>query len=295
MESPIFPEFKKIQLTDINTITGFTNGFPPFSDFNATSLICWNANRDNSFSFLNNNLVIKIKDYLNEGYVYSILGTTQIDNSINTLFQEGIEVLSMTPEVCINSIENPDTFEIQEDKDSFDYIINTHEFTKLSDKNIRKKINKFINSNTNLETKIIDLSNRDQIETIINLNSTWGMSKDFSKAKIDEDFVSINSFINISDKINSLAVGIYINDKLVGFTLNELLNEKWAMGHFGKSINDLKYCSLYCEYATEKELASRGIDFINIQQDAGLPGLRETKSGYHPAYYLKKYKISKKN
>jgi len=139
----------------------------------------------------------------------------------------------------------------------------------------------------------MNLKNNSYINQILDLNKKWCEIKDFDNEKQNEDQNSISKFLEISTDINAFAVGVYVKQQLVGFTLNEILNPTWAMGHFGKSDNTMKYSSFYCEYASEKLLSSRGIEYINIQQDTGLPGLRETKMSYHPSFFLKKYTIKK--
>jgi hypothetical protein len=57
-------KFKTIGSEDISIIQQHTDKYLPYSDFNPLSLLCWNANDDNSYAILENNLIIKIKDYL---------------------------------------------------------------------------------------------------------------------------------------------------------------------------------------------------------------------------------------
>ena len=64
-----FPRFKRITVDDRNLIQEYTFSYAPYSDFNVLSLLCWNPNDDNSFSIINDNLVIIVKDYLEKNYI----------------------------------------------------------------------------------------------------------------------------------------------------------------------------------------------------------------------------------
>lgn len=288
-----YPEFVPVNSELVTEISEFTKTFEPYSDFSSVSLYCWNANNNNAISILKGNLIIKIKDYLNDNYLFSILGKTHVEDSIDTLLDNPeIKELSMVPETVVKSIKDHSKYVIKEDRDSEDYILNVKNFISTPSKNLRKKINQFESTNSNINCKILDITEENCIKAVLELNKAWCKGKGFSYDKSIEDQNSIEKFLEISSRINAMAVGVYINDVLIGFTLNEILNSTWAMGHFGKSDINIKYSSLYCEYASEKLLSQKGIEYINIQQDTGLPGLRETKMSYHPEFFLKKYTVT---
>ncbi len=52
---PEFPNFKKLELSDREEVESVTNKFPPYSDFNFTSMWCWDINEDMRLSKLNGN------------------------------------------------------------------------------------------------------------------------------------------------------------------------------------------------------------------------------------------------
>lgn len=70
---PEFPNFKKIELSDQKEIESFTSKFPPYSDFNFTSLWSWDTHTNMQISILNKNLVIRFNDYLSDSFFYSLL------------------------------------------------------------------------------------------------------------------------------------------------------------------------------------------------------------------------------
>jgi hypothetical protein len=154
-------------------------------------------------------------------------------------------------------------------------------------------VNTFKKEYPDYEIKILDLNKTEIAYMIKDLNMEWCASKSFNKEKYDEDMESINKFIGYSKFFNTLSIGIFIKGTFIAFTLNELLKNGWAMGHFGKSINSYNKSSCFTEYATSLKLKEMGYGIINIEQDTGLPGLRETKNSYAPDHFLKKYTIKR--
>ena len=87
-------------------------------------------------------------------------------------------------------------------------------------------------------------------------------------------------------------MAIYIDDILVGFCIYELLDNGWAISHFGKCDNTFLNLYEYMMISVLRELNSRNYTFLNYEQDLGLPGLRASKSSSIPTKFLYKYTIS---
>ena len=75
----LFPEFSKIDISHRYEIEAITSKFEPYSDFNFVSLFCWDTDGSAAVSVSNDNLIIKIPDYINGIPVYSMLGDSKID------------------------------------------------------------------------------------------------------------------------------------------------------------------------------------------------------------------------
>src|SRR6185369_9800822 len=82
---PKFPEFKKLELSDKADIEAITNKYPPYSDFNFTSMWCWDTRGEMMVSELNNNLVVKFADYITGEPFYSFIGTNDTNDTVRQL------------------------------------------------------------------------------------------------------------------------------------------------------------------------------------------------------------------
>ncbi len=84
---PNFPEFSKLSLDHQKDIDEAISGFPPYSDYTFASLYPWNSQNKLELSNLNGNLVVKFTDYVTDEPFLSFLGTNNVIETVETLFE----------------------------------------------------------------------------------------------------------------------------------------------------------------------------------------------------------------
>ena len=126
-----FPIFTKIDLNQKSIIDKFNSDYPPYSDFNFSSIFCWDIYNNSEICKLDKNLIICIPDYITGEKRFSLLGRESIDSVIKKLFTLTNEI-SLVPEDTIAAIKNPNNFIIDYDKDNYDYIFNINEHSDLT-------------------------------------------------------------------------------------------------------------------------------------------------------------------
>jgi hypothetical protein len=157
---PEFPNFKKLELTDKEGVEKITSKFPPYSDFNFTSLWIWNIDDKMTISELNNNLIVVFSDYLSGKSFISFIGKNKIPETISELikFSEKkyqTSFLKLIPEEVANVISKS-MFKIEPDRDSYDYIYslaNLANMNNWSQNTSGKSIRRFLKSNSNYTVK----------------------------------------------------------------------------------------------------------------------------------------------
>jgi len=284
---------KKISLDDIPTIETFTAKFEPYSDFNALSLYCWNSNNSNMFDIENGVMTIKITDYLKNRPVYSVLGAVVPADHVEKLLSDNIQ-LKMIPESVATTLKN--SYLLEEDRDNFDYILDLAKFAKLEGhdyKPQRKMINKFDKHYPDIRLEEIDVQSTFIQNQVIGMTEAWGKQKEFDGEKIAEDVESISKYFLVANAVKTLNFALFKEDKLIGYSLNQAVDQNWTMGLFGCADTTYRNSALFLEHMVAGILHTRGYKYINIQQDTGLEGLRKSKLSYRPVRFLKKYRISK--
>lgn len=291
--------FKKLTLDDKTSIDNFNQDFSPYSDFNFTSLWCYNTENDTEIFLDENCYVIKMRDYMTSNFFYSFLSkkdTSQItEELINLCKSENLELkLRLVPEDSINKLDTG-KFLIEEDRDSFDYILSVDDSFAMDGKKYRynrHSINKFIKNYTNYQIKVSDCKNISEQVEIKRLFESWASTK--SKEDVYHETKALNRLFNSIEQINVVCITIWIENKLIAYEILENLNRDFAIGHFmkaDKSYEDI-YDMLY--YQLAKYLNHLNCKFLNYEQDLGIPNLRQAKLEQHPSIFLKKYTISPK-
>lgn len=300
---PVYPDFKKLKLDDKEEIEKFTTKFLPYSDFNFTSLYSYNTNDDAEISFLNENLVIKFRDYITNEPFYTFLGSANTIETAKELLkraqtENAMKSLKLIPDVVIESDSRlADEFEILEDPDNFDYILSAEEIKSLKGNKYRGKRN-FVNRLTNLyediTPTIINLKDPKVQVEIEELFIFWKETKSLTHEDIIIEFSAIKRLLAASDSFNLISLGIYINNRLVAFSIDEIIQKKYSIIHFEKADTNFTGLFQYLKMETAEHVFNIGVKFINYEQDLGIPGLKQSKSMWNPIHYLKKYTITEK-
>jgi hypothetical protein len=299
---PVFPDFKKLELTDKEDVEKFTSEFPPYSDFNFTSLWIWDTNGKRMLSQLNGNLIVCFTDYLTSKLVFSFLGTNKIEQTTRSIIDfakktKASPILSFISEEIAKNLSNSD-FYIEEDRDNFDYIFSTSQlsaFRGMKYKTKRHEVNKFLTLYPNVVFKSENSISPILREHIVSLLQKWTVKKE-SNLEIDNlgfgsEKKALNKMLETENK-NLLVFTCSLNDNLIGFEIDEILSSKYAVAHFSKVNTFYKGINDFLNMKLSQHLNSIGVEFCNWEQDLGLENLRKSKMSYSPINFLKKYKVS---
>ncbi|MBI3250590.1 MAG: DUF2156 domain-containing protein [Candidatus Andersenbacteria bacterium] len=293
---PEFPRFKKLEITDKPIIENFTKQYPPYSDYNFTSLWSWNTKDEAQVSILNGSLVIKFTDYITGEPFYSFLGSNETDNTVRRLLRwvkntGATPILKLLPEYSIHNINSRDII-TSEDSNNFDYILSvpdlmTYKGNKLGAK--RNFVNRF-KKKYRSTTHILNLSDEIVQEKIKDLFLLWAKHKSFSHEDIENEFAALSRVFTVAQCSQFITVGILSNENLIGFSINEIVGNGYAILHFEKA-DTVSYVGIYpyVMQETAKAIFSQECEFLNYEQDLGIPGLKKCKESYQPCAYLKKY------
>ncbi len=290
-----FPIFSNLDLSHKAEIEAITASFPPYSDFNFVSLFCWNTDGSTAVSVLHDNLVIKLPDYLTGDTVYSLLGSHSIEESLLELLKIAPS-LKLVPEATVNSLTVHDGFNIEEDRDNFDYIYDLGAVAILNGqryKKIRNKLNSFNNwMPSNLVVRNLqELDSNDKAQ-LLALFDKWAEHAEQSKEESAAERIAFSRLLEHTSYLNLLFTTLSLDSSVVGASINELLPHQQAICHFEKSIPYHQNIFSFLTNEAAKALREKEAKYVNWEQDLGIEGLRKSKMSYRPQMFLKKYTIS---
>ncbi len=299
---PAFPNFKKIDIEDRKIIESYTYQYKPYSDFNFTSLWAWDVIGKRMVSTLNGNLVVRFTDYETSEICFSFLGNNKPKETAQELIyfaeKSGISpILRFVPEESINGLESHD-FKVEEDRDNFDYIFSTSQiaiFRGAKYKTKRQEVNKCLTLYPNIVFKSENFINSIVREHIINLLQKLTVRKESNSETenlgLESEKKALNKILQMENK-NLVIFTCYLNDNLIGFEIDEILPQKYAVAHFSKVDPLYKDINVFLNKKLSQHLKNEGVEFCNWEQDLGIENLRKSKISYRPISFLKKYKVS---
>lgn len=298
---PIFPEFKKLELSDKKDIESFVNQFAPYSDFNFVSMYSWDVHRKMEISQLHGNLVVLFYDYVSNEPFLSFIGKGSVKETVEFLLKYSNKhyhsnILRLIPEVAINSLVTEE-FNVLADRDAYDYIYSVKELASMdtwTGSSVSRNIKQFFKLNPSYCVVKSSVENLDKKE-YLSMFKRWAKNKSIDDHESLNEYKAFERFLQIND--NSIeVVSVYLEGILVGFSFYEVLPNEYAMSHFLKvDIGLHKWVGDVLNWEEAKFLKNKGVLYYNWEQDLGLPGLRKSKEKYRPHLLLQKYTIDYKD
>lgn len=183
-----------------------------------------------------------------------------------------------------------DLFSIREDRANSDYVYLTEDLINLPGNRFHKKKNLLNQFKKKYRFEYKDLS-PELLESFLELQENWCELKNCAEDQdlTDEDH-AIYEALRHQQFLGFRGGAIFIDSKVVAFSLGELLNPRTAVIHIEKADPSIvgAYASINNLFCQE---AWADIKFINREQDLGLEGLRKAKQSYNPDHLVDKFTL----
>ncbi len=299
--------FNTITASDQKLIENFVNKFLPYSDFNFVSIFSWSKHSSAKYCITNNCLFLILPDYITNKPIFTFLCDDNYRQNLNLyilwLQLNSHEIkFNLLPQTVVKGLEKDlsneaDKWILYEERDSFDYILDTRlttsmEGNKYSD--FRYKLSLFDRTyNGKIEIGDFDPNNKNHTKMALALGKNWALNRNQDINYYKDELLAYSRFFKIATKKPSIGhAALYTNKKLIALASFEIINKKYAIGHFLKFNPEYKGVYNKLVYEVCKTLTIKNINLINIEQDLGIQGLRSAKSHLRPVNYLKKYSLS---
>jgi uncharacterized protein len=297
---PQFPHFKELQLSDAEDVQRYTSRYAPFSDFNFAALWSWNVDDSVLLSELNGNLVVRLADYVTGDFFYSFLGTTEVNGTVGSLLnlssKESLQPrLQLIPEVTAEQLD-AEAFSITEDDNQADYILLVDRLCGYQGPQFgskRNEMRKFLKYCPQARFEPLNLEHASIIEQSQQLFHRWNNRPSGpGDGEGLREFTAFKRCLTSQAHLRLMAAGVFVDGLLVAISLFEIIDHKYAIAHFEKA-DTTNYPGIgsYLNQKVASMLATQGVQYINIEQDLGIAGLRKSKRSYFPCGYLKKFNI----
>ena len=288
-----FPTFKPLQLDDRVAVQTLTRPFPPYSDFNFTSLYCRDTNEQVRVAVLNGNLAVRFTDPTTDEPFYSFIGNRNVDDTVSRLLDlatsEGLaRELKRVPESCVWRA-TPGRFAMREDKANFDHVVSVD---RLKTWHIQPQQNSHTRSDCAVASVEVNLADVAIQSRFLALFHRWALRKDAVDDAIETELMALHRVMFAARRLPDLCViATFVDDDLCGFAINEVLGDGYGIILFDKA--DFAYAGIYPQLMQQMagKMGARDCRFINYEQGLGVGSQRKAGSNYLPSNCLRKYVV----
>ncbi len=262
-----------LTLDSRNLIREYFNKYPPlFSECTFSNLFMWSQDRPAYFCEINDTLVFLIEEN-NEMILFGpqagplpleeVLGRLPVNKAVRTTL----------PSKTLD-------WEFSTSPNDADYVYKVSDLRDLPDHKYQKKRQLVHGCLDRYECRYepIDSSNRQECFAF--------MKKLDLKPKNRR---ATERLFEYYDHFDIFGGAIRIEGKIQGYMIAKGLNPQTAVGHAENTSHDFHGLSELMIHWFAKH-ALGGFTYFNLEQDLGIPGLREAKNRFHPDHMIVKWK-----
>lgn len=288
----VFPNFSPLSFKDKNIVDSFLRKEGPvISEMTFANMYVWRKTEPVEVASLENSLVFRGKRKSGE-IIYSPpagdddkakITKILIENSLKRgvpFLMKGI-VEPLTSKLC------KEGFKLVPDRDNWDYVYSAADLAKLPGPKFyskRKEIKKFESRYRHEYRKITSAI----IPECVRFQEEWCLSKNCngSPSLSEENYTVLEALQNF-DKLGLSGGAVFVDDKLLAFTVGEMLDSLTWVTHFEKADSSVPGLYQYINQQLALEVSPK-YSFINREQDLGERGLRAAKTSYRPHHMVEK-------
>ncbi|MHA2038680.1 MAG: DUF2156 domain-containing protein [Promethearchaeota archaeon] len=301
---------KPIELGDKELFDKFFKIYPPnISEFTFTNLYMWRNYYNFLFIESNEHLILFSKEYFKKQkpklssnkdglFLFPPIGPhpTEVMIQISESFN-GAE-FHRVPQEIVDGITNHQKFsslnlEIIEDRNNWDYVYEVENLKNLPGNRYRQNrrwLKKFTD-NYVFEFQIIT---EDEIDKVKKLQKKWWLLRGGEEdIALEEEQKAIYEALDNFTELKFKGALLCCNDECAAYTFGEMLNPDTLVIHIEKA--HMKYegayqaiNNLFLKNCCEDK------NYVNREQDLGIPGLRRAKESYKPVRMVEKSIIYQK-
>ena len=301
-------EFNKLHLKDKQLFDKYLGQYKFYTyEYSFTALYLWRNYLNVEFAVNNDYIVIKKRHSEFGSYFIEPLGYKE--NELQNIVEELNKLrVSDNMDNLFRDVEKPfldnlinifgDRIEYFEDEDNFDYIYDTKDLATLIGGKLKKRrtrYNVFVKNHPNCYVKYINGCEIDYkiIQDCEKLSQYWYSHEEIKNEELYYEVSGIMDLFNNIKYLNLKAIAVYCDDKIIGFSIGENINDETALMYVEKC--DKEYDGAYA-YINKTFIQECFYDtkFINRGEDLGDLGLRQAKMGYRPIKLGRKYIVNLK-
>lgn len=191
----------------------------------------------------------------------------------------------------------PECYTFTPDRDNYEYVYLTQNLINLSGKKYRQKKNNLNHFRSEYIARWeYEPITEDILDECLAAETTWYQqhADQEDAAELGGERQAIEQVFRHWTALGATGGAIRIFNKIVAFSVGEMLNNDTAIIHFEKSDPQIRglYQAINHEFVVH---AWSHTTYINREEDMGIPGLRHSKESYNPCHFVEKFDVTLKD
>ena len=292
-------EFKTVTLCDKTWVDEIVRAEGSRSaDFNFGNIYIWDTRYRQLIARAGERMLTKLRYEGQPTFVFPI-GTGPLRPAVEAL-REFAEAKGYRP-FCLRGVteehralleeEYPGCFSYTEDEDSADYLYEAEKLATYAGKSLHGKKNHCNRFEAENDWRFEPLT-RALIPGCLDMLDVWQEenAERLYRSIIYEHAAIVRAFAAY-ERLGLEGGVLYSGDRIVGFTLGEMISEDCFDVHFEKAEGGLNGAyPMTCRELTRMLMDKHpSLRWMNREDDMGIEALRRSKLSYKPVYLLKKY------
>lgn len=290
-------EFKPVRLEDKQTIERYTMPSGIYNcDLAFANMYCWQAMYRSAWAEIDGFLVIRFQIGGGEkiGYMQPV-GEGDFARIIPALREDAhahgqrLRIIGLTDEgrEMVRNM-HAGLFAFESDRGMEDYVYNADDLRNLTGRKYQPKrnhINRFMAEYPGFRYEQLT---RERFGECMQLEREWRRAHEGHTSELCAEQRAMQRAFAHFDRLGLIGGCIYVGDKLVAFTYGSPINDHTFCVHVEKA--DTEYDGAFT--IINREFVAHlpeQYTLIDREEDLGIPGLRQAKLSYHPAFLEKKY------
>lgn len=291
-------DFKELLIEDYPFIQQYREDMS-ISDMSFTQLFAWQNRFQNRYKIINGYLCILYIRNNGEYSCYAPLGNYEKDSYNETLLELKKEFDKMgipfrfdfVPEDWLVRFGRLDGYQaFMNCNDNFsDYLYKAEDFLNLKGKaNGQKRyLVNYFKKHYSYEYQRLT---KDNLSDGCKVVEQWCFGRDCRQCYWGCEKIAIFRILKEWASFYCKGALVYVNGEPKAFMVGEQIRHDVVVSHFQKADKEIK--GLYAFISNQFYLREYPeVRYINLQEDMGIPGLRETKASYRPCRMIRKYTV----
>lgn len=186
----------------------------------------------------------------------------------------------------------PGQFRFHHDRDSYDYVYDINGLADLRGKRYQKKrnhLNRFLSAYSDCCAKPVADEN---VEEVRHMLEKWYALREAEDPSADFHMEKAAIFKALDKRValGMECFALYVNNTCVAMSMASPLSETVFDVHFEKALEKFEGVYAAINYFFSRYLREKygAIQYLNREDDMGIPGLRQAKLSYRPDYMIEK-------